>query len=102
MTMDHEALLNSCVRLPEHVVFRVFVAETVVLNLNAGLYHGLNPVGGAMLEALIEAASVREAAGTVAARYQQDPAVVEIDIVAFCEDLLERGLIEVVDQPSAA
>ena len=42
------------VTIPEHVVFRTFVEETVVLNLEAGAYHGLNRTAGRMLELLDE------------------------------------------------
>lgn len=48
-----------------------------------------------MLEVLNESPSVRRAAEQVAAEYDQDPAVVEADFVAFCSDLLERGLVEI-------
>lgn len=101
MTIDHDSLLDVCVRLPEHVVHRSFVAETVVLNLNTGQYHGLNPMGGRMLEAVTEAPTVRRAAEAVAADYGQDPATVQDDMVAFCTDLLQRGLIEVAEDPPA-
>jgi len=57
--IDNDNLLGACLRLPEHVVHRSFVAETVVLNLQTGRYHGLNPVGGRMLDALNGASSVR-------------------------------------------
>lgn len=33
MTVDRGTLLTARLRLPEHVVHRSFVAETVVLNL---------------------------------------------------------------------
>lgn len=95
MTIDNDSLLDECVRLPQHVVHRTFVAETVVLNLNTGQYHGLNPMGGRMLDALNTSASVRAAAETIAAEYGQDPVTVESDLAAFCADLLRRGLIEV-------
>ncbi len=95
MTVDRGTLLTARLRLPEHVVHRSFVAETVVLNLKTGKYHGLNPMGGHMLEVLNESPSVRRAAEQVAAEYDQDPAVVEADFVAFCSDLLERGLVEI-------
>ncbi|HWD77219.1 MAG TPA: PqqD family protein [Solirubrobacteraceae bacterium] len=101
MTTDHQSLLGACVRFPEHVVHRTFVAETVVLNLNTGLYHGLNPMGGHMLEAINGAPSVRAAAQIVAEEYGQDPATVEADLAAFCADLLERGLVEIVDNSAA-
>ena len=93
--VDRDTLLSARLRLPEHVVHRTFVAETVVLNLQTGMYHGLNPMGGYMLDVLNESPDVRSAAERVAAEYDQDPDVVEEDFVAFCQDLLDRGLVEV-------
>jgi hypothetical protein len=101
MRTDHDSLLDARVRLPEHVVFRTFVAETVILNLDTGLYHGLNPMGGYMLESINGAPSVRDAARVIAAEYGQDPAAVEADLAVFCADLLERGLVEIVDSSAA-
>ncbi len=89
-----ESILGAKVRLPEHVVYRAFVKETVVLNLQTGKYHGLNPTGGRMLEMLQRAASVREATEKLAAEYGQPQQEIESDLVDFCRDLLERGLIE--------
>jgi Coenzyme PQQ synthesis protein D (PqqD) len=96
MTVDRDTLLSARLRLPEHVVHRSFVAETVVLNLQTGRYHGLNPMGGRMLGVLNEAPSVRRAVEQISAEYEQDLAIVEADFVTFCVDLLERGLVEVV------
>ena len=95
MTVEHNNLLDVCLRLPSHVVHRSFVAETVLLNLETGNYHGLNPVGGVMLETVNQAPTVRQAAELVAEKYGEDPAVVERDLVALCHGLLERGLLEV-------
>jgi hypothetical protein len=98
---DTSALLASKVKVPQHVVHRSFPTETVVLNLNTGKYHGLNPTAGRMLEALERAASVREAAETLAAGYEQDVSTVERDLCELCDALLERGLIETDDRPHA-
>lgn len=87
-------LLASAVRLPEHVVHRGFAAETVVLNLQTGKYHGLNPVAGRMLEVLEQGVTVQDAARQLAAEYDQPLETVEEDLCALCTDLLERGLIE--------
>ena len=92
--VDRDTLLSAQLRLPEYVVHRTFVAETVVLNLQTGKYHGLNPMGGHMLDVLAESADVRAAAERIATEYDQDPEMVEDDFVAFCNDLLDRGLIE--------
>lgn len=87
-------VLASSVRLPEHVVHRGFAAETVVLNLETGKYHGLNPVAGRMLEVLEQVASVQDAARQLAAEYGQPLETIEEDLCALCADLVERGLIE--------
>jgi hypothetical protein len=94
LTADPDTLLSACLRLPQHVVHRSFVAETVVLNLQTGKYHGLNPVGGRMLEVVNEAPTVRQAAELIAEEYGQEPGAIEADLVAFCRDLLDRGLLE--------
>lgn len=88
------AILEGSARIPGHVVYRDFVRETVVLNLETGTYHGLNRTAGAMLTALDSAPSVREAAERLAAENQWDLATVERDIVALCRTLSESGLIE--------
>jgi hypothetical protein len=88
-------LLQGTVRVPEHVVYRSFPAETVVLNLKTGRYHGLNPTGGRMLEVLDRVGRVAEAAEQLVAEYGKPRAEIERDLGAFCADLAKRELIEV-------
>jgi hypothetical protein len=88
------SLLTSKVRVPQHVVYRSFPAETVVLNLETGKYHGLNATAGRMIEALEQAACVREAAAALSESYEQDQSVIERDLCELCQSLLERGLVE--------
>jgi hypothetical protein len=94
------SLLSSKVTVPQHVVYRSFPAETVVLNLQTGKYHGLNATAGRMLEALEQATCVRDAAATLADVYQQERTVVEQDLCDLCQSLLERGLIETDGSPA--
>jgi hypothetical protein len=93
-TQEQESLLGVKVKVPQSVVFRSFPTETVVLNLQTGKYHGLNPTAGRMLQALTEEASVREAAVAVAAEYDCAAETIEGDICDLCQNLLDRGLIE--------
>jgi hypothetical protein len=88
------SLLTAKVTVPQHVVYRSFPAETVVLNLETGKYHGLNATAGRMLDVLKQAACVRDAATELATDYEQDPSIVERDLCELCQSLLERGLIE--------
>jgi Coenzyme PQQ synthesis protein D (PqqD) len=90
-------LLAARLRLPQHVVHRSFVAETVMLNLNTGQYHGLNRTAGRMLEALQAAPTMGAVVPELAREYGVEPAQIETDLVTLCQELLERGLIEIAD-----
>jgi hypothetical protein len=85
------------VTVPDHVVFRVFAAETVVLNINTGQYHGLNPVAGRMLETLQAVGDFQAASEQLAAEFGQPQQRVESDLRSFCESLVGRGLVEIRD-----
>ncbi len=87
------ALLEAAVRVPPHVVYRPFALETIVVNVERGLYHGLNPVGGRMLETLDRTPSIRAAAARLAQEFERPVEEIEADLCAFCADLLARGLI---------
>ncbi|MGH2842057.1 MAG: PqqD family protein [Solirubrobacteraceae bacterium] len=102
MTPSDENLTGACLRLPDHVVHRSFAEETVVLNLRTARYHGLNRSGGYMLEVLTTSPDVGTAAGEIAKHYGQGIEVVSSDLTEFCRNLLDRGLVEIVDEhPSA-
>jgi hypothetical protein len=94
VAQTEQPLLEAKVKVPQSVVFRSFPTETVVLNLETGKYHGLNPTAGKMLQALTEADSVRAAAAAVAAEYDAAAETIEGDICDLCQNLLDRGLIE--------
>ncbi len=91
--LSDQDLLETRARLPQHVVHRSFVAETVVLNLRTGKYHGLNPTAGKMLEALEAAPTVGDAVPVLASEYGIDDAQVRNDLLMLTRGLLERGLI---------
>ena len=87
--------VSTSVTIPQHVVFRAFVEETVVLNLESGRYHGLNPTAGRMLELLGELGAVDAVAARIADETGEPPKRVTDDLRELCSSLAERGLIEV-------
>ena len=89
--------MGATVRVPSTVVHRSFPAETIVLDLNAGVYHGLNHVAGRMLELLEELGRVRAVADRLAQEYDHPPAQIQRDLCRVCKELLDRGLIELVE-----
>jgi hypothetical protein len=89
------SLLTARIRVPQHVVYRSFPSETVVLNLETGKYHGLNPTAGRMLDALVQAASVQDAAAGATEEYELPQTTIERDMCDLCHALLARGLVEI-------
>ncbi len=98
MTAASRLRPEARVRIPQHVVHRHFPTQTVVLNLETGRYHGLNPTAGRMLDALGKGQTVAAAARIVADHYRRPRADVERDLCELCAQLLERGLVELADQ----
>lgn len=90
--------MGATVRVPNTVVHRSFPTETIVLDLSAGVYHGLNHVAGRMLELLGELGRVRAVADRLAAEFDAPPAQIQRDLCRVCQELLDRGLIE-LDEP---
>jgi hypothetical protein len=86
-------LLDAHARIPSDVVYRDFMHETVVLNLQSGKYHGLNPSGGRMLQVLEREPRLRDAAQTLAGDYGQPFDEIAQDLCEFCLQLEERGLL---------
>jgi Coenzyme PQQ synthesis protein D (PqqD) len=96
---DDATLLACSVTVPQHVVYRSFPTETVVLNLETGKYHGLNVTAGRMLEELERADCVADAITALAQIYPPPHEVIERDVCELCRSLLQRGLIEVEGDP---
>ena len=84
---------TTSVQVPTHVVFRSFAAETIMLNLQTGTYHGLNPTAGRMLETLQKHELIADAASVIAEHYGEDLESVRADLLALCSGLIERGLL---------
>jgi hypothetical protein len=94
--MNDRDMLDNAIEIPKNVVYREFAHETVILNLDTGKYHGINPTAARMLEVLQESPTVRDAAAKLSETYGEPVAGIEDDLVTFCTGLVERGLIAVV------
>ena len=98
--MGSPDLLTRRLRLPEHVVYRDFGDETVVLNLRSSQYHGLNRTAAMMVVAVDDCPSVADAVARVVRETGQPADVIQQDLLKLCAGLMERGLME--DDESAA
>lgn len=82
------------VRLAEGVVHRSFGDQLVLLNLETGQYHGLNPTARRMFELMLERNGTAGVARAVAEEYGRAESDVEDDLVQLCRALAERDLVE--------
>ena len=84
--------LDQVVAVSEDAVFRELDGEAVVLNLESGVYYGLDPVGTTIWQAIGPRGTLRQAFDRVLADFAADPAIVESDLIELAGTLLDKGL----------
>ncbi|MCG6963856.1 MAG: PqqD family protein [Acidobacteria bacterium] len=72
--------------------------EYLVLDLGSGDYFGLGEAGGVIWEHLDGTRTLAEVADEIAERYGIDRGRARSDLLAFVDELLERDLVEQVDE----
>jgi hypothetical protein len=75
--------------------------ETVILDLKAGTYYGLDVLGGRVWSLIERPASILEIRDAILADYDIDAATCERDVHVFLKQLHEAGLIEIDGARSA-
>ena len=85
------------ISVPKQVLVRTFQNESVLLNLDSESYHGLDDVGTRMWQALSQSANIQAAYESLLSEYAVDAATLQKDLEAFIENMVERGLVEVID-----
>ena len=80
--------------VPQHVVFRALASETVLLNIQTGTYLGMDEVGSRCFEVMRDSYDLKSALATLLEEYDAPPERIRDDLVGYCAELLENGLIE--------
>jgi hypothetical protein len=80
--------------VPQHVIFRPFSSEMVLLNIETGLYHGMDEVGSRCFEALRASDTLEAALEALTKEYEGPQGRIRGDLVGYCSELLAHGLIE--------
>ena len=82
---------------PSHsVVFQQLEQEAVLLNLDSGMYFGLDPVGTRIWNLLAEGQSLLQIVSTIIAEYEVDHEQCKSDLLKLLGDLEAQGLVTVV------
>jgi hypothetical protein len=85
--------LDAAVHVPEDVIFRELDGEAVILNLDTGIYFGVDAVGTRMWQLLEAGASLRDVWIALQAEYDAAPARLERDLLDFVDSLRAKGLV---------
>ena len=93
-SLDWERLKSRSASVPAHVVFRAFVSETVLLNIETGKYYALDEVGGHFYEVMCRSPSLDVAVEALLTEFDASEDRIREDLVRYCGELLPRGLIE--------
>jgi Coenzyme PQQ synthesis protein D (PqqD) len=75
--------------------------EVAILDLDAGMYYGLEEVGARIWELVQEPRLVEEIQATILKEYEVDPARGRHDVLALLQELVDKGLVEVRDEAPA-
>ncbi len=79
--------------IPPQVMSRPVGEETVLLDLESGMYFGLDGVGKRIWESVGNGLTLGEIAAVIVSEFEVDDAKAQSDVFEFAGDLLQRGLL---------
>jgi hypothetical protein len=85
--------LDTHLSIPPQVLSRLVGDETVLLDLESGMYFGLDGVGKRIWEKIGECLALGEIAEVIVSEYEVDKAQAQADVIEFVTNLVERGLL---------
>ena len=85
--------LDTRLTAPPQVLSRLVGDETVLLNLESGIYFGLDGVGKSIWEAVSEGKTLAETIDVIVAEYDVSEQQAQNDVLEFAANLVERGLL---------
>jgi hypothetical protein len=88
---------SSVVVAADHQTSAEVDGESVILDLEEGVYYGLNPVGARIWSEIQEPTAVEEITAAITAEYDVDADRCRGDVLSLLRDLGENDLVEVVE-----
>jgi hypothetical protein len=88
--------LDAQVRIPEGILFKELAGDTVLLNLNTGVYFGLDSIGTRIWQLVQAGRSLSQILATLLDEFDVEPARCESDLSQLVTSLCEHGLLQLV------
>jgi hypothetical protein len=92
---------RSTVVAVNHQVSSDLGGEVAILDLEAGMYYGLEEVGARVWALAQEPRTVQEIQDRIVDEYEVDPASGRRDVLALLQQLADKGLVEATNEPPA-
>lgn len=90
--IDMFLTLDTVVSVSDDAVFRELDGESVVLNLETGMYYGLDEVGTRAWRAIEPKGALRQALDRVLQDFDAEPGTAEADLLELAAALIDKGL----------
>jgi hypothetical protein len=75
------------------VIYRELSGETVLLNLESGVYYGLDAVGTRVWQLLQQGGTIASVCDVMAGEYDVSPDVLREDVSRLVSELRDRGIV---------
>ena len=85
--------LDMILQIPDHVLAREVSGETVVLDLESGMYFGLNEVGSRVWNLLEQGLSLASVCDRIEAEFAAPREAIENDVLELCNSLAQNKLV---------
>jgi hypothetical protein len=99
MRMESVVSERSVVSAAKDQISSNLGGEVAILDLDAGVYYGLDEVGARIWELVRDPRRVGEIQATIAEEYDVEPDRAKRDVLALLQQLADEGLLEVKDEP---
>jgi hypothetical protein len=86
---------SSVVVAADHQTSAEVDGESVILDLEEGIYYGLNPVGARIWSEIQKPTTVGEITTAITAEYDVDSEQCREDVISLLQDLHENDLIKI-------
>ena len=93
-------ILEDRASVPDAVITRELDGETILLNLESGIYFGLDAVGTRFWNAIRTQPTLGAALTALESEYDATPAVLRQDFISLLDDLFAKGLLQRADSPT--
>ncbi|MBI4445706.1 MAG: PqqD family protein [Acidobacteria bacterium] len=93
---------DSCIRIRPRILFNQVEGEAVILNLDSGIYYGLDEVGTRVWKLIENGGTLAAIRNVLVDEYEVSPTQLWADLVMLLEQMQQKGLVEVSTSDSSS